>query len=80
MGYLGWVPAEAEVGDYLHAILGSKVPFVLRPLDQNETNLKSAHRSEYTMVGTSYIHGIVDGEVVEEVGIAHGAEETRFLH
>jgi len=53
--YLGTVPAEAEEGDVIAIFFGIGVPFVLRPLG----------RSEFRLIGHCYVHGVMDGELVE---------------
>ncbi|KAF4420956.1 Heterokaryon incompatibility protein 6 [Colletotrichum fructicola] len=63
-GLLGLVPLCTEVGDRVGVIHGCDAPFVLR-LDEQKGLLR--------VVGESYIHGIMDGELagglVEEVGL-----------
>ncbi|KAL3291825.1 ankyrin and het domain protein [Colletotrichum asianum] len=63
-GLLGLVPLCTEVGDRVGVIHGCDAPFVLR-LDEEKGLLR--------VVGESYIHGIMDGELagglVEEVGL-----------
>lgn len=54
-GYIGLVPSSTEVGDEVHVLGGVTVPFVLRA---------TAETQKYTLIGDSYIHGIMDGEFV----------------
>lgn len=56
-GYLGW--GRVEDGDEVWVLLGGDVPFVLRPV---------AGSTEYRLVGDCYLHGIMDGEAVTELG------------
>lgn len=55
-GYLGLGPIEARVGDGVYDLLGGDVPFVLRETENSE---------EFTLLGDSYVHGIMDGELWE---------------
>jgi hypothetical protein len=52
-GYLCLVPQNAEVGDSIVILLDCNVPVVLRP-----------RGSEYSFLGTCYVHGIMHGEGV----------------
>ncbi|KAH8591140.1 heterokaryon incompatibility protein-domain-containing protein [Bisporella sp. PMI_857] len=54
-GSLGLAPAASRPGDYIFVILGLCMPAILRP---NEDGT-------WTLVGTAYIRGLVDGEAVE---------------
>ena len=53
-GYLGLIPFETERDDLVCVLLGGEMPFILRP-----------EGSYYTLVGECYVHGIMDGEVLE---------------
>jgi hypothetical protein len=61
MGFLGLGPAEVEPGDVARILSGGNLPYVVRPLGQNE----------FTFLGPSYVHGIMNGEAY------HGADQTR---
>ncbi|UPK95044.1 hypothetical protein LCI18_005979 [Fusarium solani-melongenae] len=54
-GYLGLAPRGTAVGDRLCVLKGSDVPVLLR-----RTNLGS-----YTVVGTTFMEGLMDGEAAE---------------
>ncbi len=59
-GYMGLVPTCTQVGDEVFLLGGVTVPFVLR------------HRQEerkYVLVGDSYIHGVMEGEVAETMSM-----------
>lgn len=47
----------AQEGDILAVLDGGKVPVILRPVDQERVD-----DSRYTVVGTAYVHGYMDGE------------------
>lgn len=53
-GYLGIGPQELQEGDLVFDLLGGDVPYVLRP---------AANSNEYSLLGDSYMHGIMDGEL-----------------
>ncbi|KAK1634973.1 heterokaryon incompatibility protein-domain-containing protein [Colletotrichum phormii] len=53
-GRLCLVPREAKVGDSVCLLLGSEVPFVIRP----------TRRGMYELIGDVYVSGIMDGEAV----------------
>jgi hypothetical protein len=58
--YVGMVPEATRSGDEIWVLKGCSAPFVLR---------KSSEKPErYQIVGTTYIHGIMNGEVLEEDG------------
>jgi hypothetical protein len=51
-GYVGWFPMTAQKGDILCFLRHSDVPFVLRKTESTGT---------YTLVGDSYIQGLMNG-------------------
>ncbi|KAG7153063.1 Heterokaryon incompatibility protein 6 like [Verticillium longisporum] len=61
-GYLALIPPLAEVGDMVAVIPGTAVPFILREkgydVDMSE--------KVYTLVGESYVHGLMNGEAADE--------------
>ncbi|PMD28506.1 hypothetical protein NA56DRAFT_542336, partial [Hyaloscypha hepaticicola] len=54
-GHIGLGPKDMQEGDVVAVLLGGSVPFVL-------------HRqvSKFTLLGESYIHGMMNGEVIED--------------
>lgn len=54
LGYVGWVPCHAEVGDLICAFIGSRFPFVVRPCGDG-----------YRLIGACYMHGIMEGQACE---------------
>jgi hypothetical protein len=56
-GFMAMIPDIAEAGDVLCVLYGSKYPHVLRKVPEKEDT--------YTLVGTAYVHGFMDGEVIE---------------
>jgi Heterokaryon incompatibility protein (HET) len=55
-GYIALVPERTEVGDKIYLIYGLPVPFVIRP--------HPADKSISRLVGSCYVHGIMDGEAM----------------
>ncbi|KAF2852158.1 HET-domain-containing protein [Plenodomus tracheiphilus IPT5] len=57
-GRLGISPGlAAEVGDVCCVLPGASVPFVLKPSGQGV----------YKLVGDCYLHGVMDGQIIEEL-------------
>lgn len=54
-GYVGLVPAVAEIGDIIIIIFGATVPFVVRELDSGKVQL----------IGEAFVYGIMDGEFLK---------------
>ena len=55
-GYVGLGPADMQPGDIIYVLLGSTVPYVLRP----------SGSSCFTFVGEAYCDGVMDGEIMED--------------
>ncbi|TEA19467.1 Heterokaryon incompatibility protein 6, OR allele [Colletotrichum sidae] len=53
-GRLCMVPREARKGDVVCLLLGSEVPFVIRPFTEGT----------YTLIGDAYVSGVMDGEAL----------------
>lgn len=60
-GFLGLGPAEVEPGDVVCFLFGGNLPYVVRHLPQHE----------YTFLGPSYVHGIMNGEAY------HGSDQIQ---
>ena len=54
-GYVGLVPAMAEIGDIIIIIFGATVPFVVRKLNGGRAQL----------IGEAFVYGIMDGEFLK---------------
>ncbi|KAH6644550.1 heterokaryon incompatibility protein-domain-containing protein [Boeremia exigua] len=59
-GRLAWCPNTCQVGDAISVLAGGTVPIVLRECG-NKT---------YQVVGDAYVHGIMDGEAIEDMRTA----------
>ncbi|VBB80632.1 Putative HET domain-containing protein [Podospora comata] len=76
-GYLGLGPASAKVGDVVAILAGAEGPFILRhghpgcdigEENQEERKEKEGENEVMSLVGQAYVHGIMNGEAVEEEG------------
>lgn len=64
MGELfGLAPAGARVGDLVCILYGCSVPVVLR---QHETKIDDKPVVYYELLGDSYVHGIMEGDALDE--------------
>lgn len=70
-GYVGMVPELAEAEDCVFAFLGGQVLYTLRPW-----NSSSGH---YRYIGETYIHGLMDGEVMRRVEVGTARVESLVL-
>lgn len=58
-GHMGIAPLNTQKGDVVAVLFGSTIPFVLRPVQNEEV------RNRYQLLGECYVHGVMDGELVE---------------
>jgi hypothetical protein len=64
-GYIGLGPKHTEVGDVVYVVRGSRVPYILRPVEHE-------NRSDtFKFIGECYVHGIMNGEAI------HGYSEDQ---
>lgn len=64
-GYIGIAPPSVQINDDVWILFGGRVPFVLRPRGNGCSSLGLEGADEYLFVGDAYVHGIMDGEIVE---------------
>ncbi|TGJ81098.1 hypothetical protein E0Z10_g7657 [Xylaria hypoxylon] len=66
-GYFARVQPDAKPGDMVVLLQGSTVPVILRSVDLTEYG-QARHSvqadSFWTLIGTAYVHGIMDGEAM----------------
>ncbi|XP_014550283.1 hypothetical protein COCVIDRAFT_21227 [Bipolaris victoriae FI3] len=67
---------DARVGDEVHVLFGLSVPVILRVLEDGEERPSAVGTKRYRFVGPCYLHGIMDGEAVED---GNEAVEEIFL-
>ncbi|KAK5724334.1 hypothetical protein LTR15_004379 [Elasticomyces elasticus] len=63
MGYTGVSPASTRPGDELWILGGGNMPFVLRPVS---VPMSVPDTRSLTLVGTSYVDGLMNGEKCDE--------------
>ncbi|PTB62266.1 HET-domain-containing protein [Trichoderma citrinoviride] len=71
-GYFGLGPQKARAGDRIAVLFGSGVSFVLRRCHTAEG------KRVWRIVGESYVHGIMQGEVIQKWEF--GSAEAQMLH
>ncbi|TVY48619.1 Heterokaryon incompatibility protein 6,OR allele [Lachnellula cervina] len=67
-GYFGVGHEKCEVGDLVVVLAGGNYPYVIRPVpstDEYWAEHNLCARTSYRMLGDLYVHGIMDGEVLE---------------
>ncbi|KAI0868813.1 HET-domain-containing protein [Hypoxylon argillaceum] len=64
-GYMGLAPLGIEVGDHICVLASGRAPLIVRPVQQNDGQTNS--RLVYRLLGDSYVHGLMDGEVLKLV-------------
>ncbi|KAH6695893.1 hypothetical protein BKA61DRAFT_531543 [Leptodontidium sp. MPI-SDFR-AT-0119] len=63
-GHLCLAPVRSQVGDKIVVLVGGKVPYILRKTDEG-----------FEIIGESYVHGIMDGEILSSFAANKGAGE-----
>lgn len=72
-GFVGTCVPDTRGGDIVVIIFGSPTPFVLRPImHQNEHQI-------HALIGSSYVGGIMAGEIVNELYCEDLVDSTTFL-
>lgn len=75
-GYVGVGPENVQVGDEVWVLLGAKVPFVLRELQDSQAEDRDQDsQKRHTLVGDAFVYGVMDGEAV-----ASGGERQQTVH
>lgn len=57
---------HAKAGDIIAVAAGAKVPLLLRSAGEHEHS--GVIRKMYSIVGTAYVHGLMDGEAFRDKG------------
>ena len=68
-GKIGLAPFSARAGDLYVILPGVNVPFLLRPTGRNT----------YYLVGECYLHGVMQGEMMEELNAGKFKKETLVI-
>jgi hypothetical protein len=76
-GYYGLAPEKCKEGDLVVVLPGGNLPYIIRPVASTSTSSqeleggdrlrdnKSLTETRYTILGDSYVHGIMDGEAFD---------------
>ncbi len=71
-GYFGIGPRDAQAGDEIHILSGTPVPYVLRKSGDlsraEDPEDDDADSPMYSMIGETYMHGIMQGEALKREG------------
>ncbi len=68
-GYMGTAPMGAQKGDRICVLLGCNVPLLIRP-----------EGDDFLIIGDTYIYGMMNGEVMQDVrNRKHRYEDLRFM-
>jgi hypothetical protein len=59
-GFVGLVPPGTCIQDSICIIFGAQTPFIVRSREKR-------HKTYYTLIGESYFHGMMDGEMMKEI-------------
>jgi hypothetical protein len=73
-GFIGTCVPDSCVDDIVVIVFGSPSPFVLRP-----TSAYTDGEQGYWLIGCSYVGGIMDGEMVDELYCEDLMDSTTFL-
>ncbi|KAJ3545639.1 hypothetical protein NM208_g2414 [Fusarium decemcellulare] len=64
-GYMGLGPATMKAGDAAYVFAGGHMPFIVRHAKERDVP-KVGMRNCHELIGDCYIHGIMDGEVMDK--------------
>lgn len=78
-GFVGTCVPDSRQGDIVAILFGSPVPFVLRPEPRSVQVAGSGPRSIHSLVGASYVGGIMGGEMVDELYCEDLMDSTTFF-
>ncbi|KAE9373755.1 hypothetical protein N431DRAFT_315758, partial [Stipitochalara longipes BDJ] len=67
-GYIGLAPGRADPGDLICVLFGGSAPFILRKQGNN-----------YILIGECFCHGLMDGEIIQDLDSGVGKEEEFAL-
>lgn len=82
-GLMGLGPKFTRPGDIVAILSGARVPIILRGTGRSkklwELGVGTRLIQDYTVVGDSYVHGIMNGEAVRDVDWENGGHEVLDL-
>ena len=65
-GYMGIGPKDIKPGDTIALFKGGPLPFVIRKTVSRVQHAEEIEQMKFSLVGEAYVHGISDGEVLEQ--------------
>ncbi|KAI2466847.1 HET-domain-containing protein [Annulohypoxylon bovei var. microspora] len=77
-GFVGTCVPDSRRGDVIAILFGSPVPFVMRP-ESETVQIADGERSTHSLVGASYVSGIMSGEMVDELYCEDIMDSTTFF-
>ncbi|KAI0894613.1 HET-domain-containing protein [Annulohypoxylon nitens] len=77
-GFVGICVPDSRKGDIIAILFGSPVPFVLRPRSDT-IHVHDGERPTYSLIGASYVSGIMSGEMVDELYCEDIMDSTTFF-
>ncbi|KAI1088080.1 HET-domain-containing protein [Rostrohypoxylon terebratum] len=77
-GFVGICVPDSRKGDTVAILFGSPVPFVLRPRSDT-IHINGGERPTYSLIGASYVSGIMSGEMVDELYCEDIMDSTTFF-
>ncbi|KAI0834310.1 HET-domain-containing protein [Hypoxylon sp. FL0890] len=77
-GFVGTCVPDSRRGDIIAILFASPVPFVLRPRPDT-IQVAGAERPTHSLVGASYVSGIMSGEMVDELYCEDLMDSTTFF-
>ena len=66
---IGVGPRETREGDLVCILEGGPLPFILR---EGKHATDSYHPTQHTLVGVTYVHGVMDGEIIRDLDQSKG--------
>ena len=73
-GYFGMVPVHSQVGDRVCVMFGVAVPLIIRQVGSPDSSER-----RHVLVGPAYVHGIMDGEIMDRLAEREVVEEVISL-
>lgn len=77
-GYVGQFPLDTRADDQVFLPFGSAVPFVVRPSTREpsryDLRARKGTRSQYKLIGSCYVHGLMQGHAVKPGTIGQEVE------
>ncbi|KAM7198930.1 Heterokaryon incompatibility protein (HET) domain containing protein [Naviculisporaceae sp. PSN 640] len=75
-GYLGVGPPDVKPGDSVWVVLGARVPFVFRHITDEKTNTTPGSKKRLQLLRETYVHGAMNGEVLDNRGLRGRFQEV----